>query len=215
MILNKYQEMMNYIKLTDDVKAVMLKNIKIGAGTHKNKNIHHPIFKMTTTSKVILITAACVMIIVGGLGVNLAKSSEVGPIIEDPMVQQGTPFTEVDSLEELEDRLGFEMEELDLPSPPTSTVYTVYNQMGEITYLLEDENKITYRKSLGPEDNSGDYNMYDTVEPVTINNITFTLKAFGEDYYLATWSQDGYSYSISFITPVSRDELVNILNHFQ
>ena len=68
--------------------------------------------------------------------------------------------------------------------------------MAEIQYR-NGEVEAVFRKSTGTEDISGDFNSYDTVQELTVGDITATLKGNSGTYLLAVWSKDSFSYSLS------------------
>lgn len=59
-----------------------------------------------------------------------------------------------------------------------------------------EQNSVTYRQSLGTEDNSGDVTAYEKEISVTIDGCSVTLKGDGQQFFLAVWSDGTYSYSI-------------------
>ncbi len=125
------------------------------------------------------------------------------------------PITEYANIGELSKAIGFDMEELNnLPFQPKSTFYaTVAGDLAEIIYYgNNDSEEICYRKALGSEDISGDYNNY-TVETTTeINGHTVTLKGYEAGLYnLALWSDGTYSYSLSLSPARAPEQLEAML----
>ena len=76
--------------------------------------------------------------------------------------------------------------------------------MIEVIYQNEmDENESTdradevrMRKAKGDEDISGDYTAYSETGSLTIGNIQVTIKGEHGNTNLATWTDNGYTYSI-------------------
>lgn len=199
---------MNYITLTAAMKDRMIKNITENVGTNKKRNEKKNLFELHF--KKIISLAACLLLIISGIWfyVDHNASSQ----ITSSLPQYTPPFVEVNTLQELENNIGFDMEELDFPFTITDEIYIAYGNMGEIQYIPSDSSRISYRKSFGDEDNSGDYNIYTNEETIVINGLDFTLKAFGDQYQLVNWSSDGYSYSLRFDEPVTKSELEDILS---
>ena len=119
---------------------------------------------------------------------------------------------EAQSAEELSRLAGFDMENLtDLPFEVKETVYTSYgNGLAEILYI-GDGKSLCYRKSLGTEDNSGDYNVYGSILEVVIKDISVTLKGNDDLFALAVWTDGSYAYSVSLTNGVSKDSFMDFI----
>ncbi len=92
------------------------------------------------------------------------------------------------------------------------------SSIGSITetyYYNNRGNYITMRKAPGNYDVSGDTTLYTSTTSYRINNVTVTFKGFytqsGGDYFLATWTKGGYSYSVSSLDALSASTLKNIV----
>ena len=83
--------------------------------------------------------------------------------------------------------------------------------MAEIVYSGEGQTA-TFRKSVGSEDNSGDYNAYANIKNIQIGSLTVTLKGNGDEYTLAIWSADGYAYSIGLSNGISELEWYDFIS---
>ena len=68
-----------------------------------------------------------------------------------------------------------------------------------------------FRKSLGEEDNSGDYTMYSEKKEVAVGNLTVTLKGDDGAYPLAVWSDDGYACSLRVTCAMTVEEWTSVL----
>ncbi|QFJ55993.1 hypothetical protein [Pseudobutyrivibrio xylanivorans] len=125
------------------------------------------------------------------------------------------PIVEYNSLKELCDAAGFEIKELDnLPFKITSTSYTlIAGETAQIIYYGEGDNEICYRKALGSEDISGDYNTYNYQDTLEVNGNTITLKGTEANLFnLALWQDSTYTYSL-YVTPnCSRDVYENMIS---
>ena len=131
---------------------------------------------------------------------------------QPPLMQQGGFGEEYSSAEELSKVVGFDMFELNnLPFKAKETNYIAIDKdFAEINYSGEN-NSLTYRKSVGVEDNSGDYNIYDYVGETEINKIKVTVKGEAESLKLAFWTDGKYSYSISLDKPVTQKEMKDLV----
>lgn len=140
--------------------------------------------------------AACAALLLVGAAVlpqylDMQQSQRPGQVETVPR------FTEVSSLAELEDTVGFAMEELtELPFTVTDTVYTAFGrEMAEIRYCGETETAVL-RKAVGADDPSGDYTQYAEELVLDINGTSVTLKGEDGRYVLALWQKGGYAWSV-------------------
>ena len=194
----RYDEVMDRIEVTREMRERILSNIEktdIGA-TQKSKVIPFPSMKKYMSA------AACFVLLLAGVFAAGHMAGIFQP--DDPPVQVVNGIVEVDTLEQLAAAVGFEIEELGtLPFEVETTTYISYwGEMAEVSYTGEGQTS-TFRKSRGTEDNSGDYSVYSAAKEITICSLTVTLKGSGEVYTLATWSADGYAYSISLSNGIS------------
>jgi len=107
--------------------------------------------------------------------------------------------TTCETQEELVKTAGFDVEGLTyLPFDVKTTEYVLIGgSIAEITYTGSDGSTAVYRKSKGDDDNSGDYNTYETSVKMDVGDVKATLKGSPGEYVLATWASGKYSYSVS------------------
>ena len=131
----------------------------------------------------------------------------------DDLTQAVNGIEECTSLDELAAKVNFTVTELkELPFTSEQVSYlSFWNTLAEIDYDGAD-NSITFRTSKEKEDNSGDYNVYETNETINVNGITITLKGNNQAYSLAIWQNEEYSYSISLEKGISKEDLTALLN---
>ena len=87
------------------------------------------------------------------------------------------------------------------------TVYTAYpGPIAEIRYV-GDAQSLTYRKTAGYGDPSGDYTAYENVWEAEVNGTAVTLKGDGGLCTLALWQADGYTGSLRCAAPVEESVL--------
>lgn len=104
------------------------------------------------------------------------------------------PITEFNNMDELNEKMAFEVkapvieENLNL-----IRISSIGDDLAELVYGTEDSN-VTFRVSLGTEDNSGEYSDLDE-EKMSINGIDVTVK--GDTPELVIWTDNTYSYSLS------------------
>ncbi len=205
----RYDEVMDRIEVTDEMRGRILGNIQKMEleAAPKSNVIPFPNLKKY------LSVAACFVVLLAGTFVAGNMTGIFRP--NDPAVlTPGDGIVDVGTLEELSAHVGFEVEELTgLPFEVTETTYTAYwQELAEIVYSGEGQTA-TSRKSVGTEDNSGDYIAYADVKNIQIGSLTATLKGNGngDAYTLAIWSADGYAYSVSLSDGISEIEWRDII----
>lgn len=205
MTLNrKYNEAMEHIEVTPEMRSRILDNIENidFAEKKRTKIVRFPNIKRFAT------LAACLAVmLVGALTLpNLLDISNEPPVIEN------NDIVEVSSVEELSKTVGFEVSEPgNLPFEPESVVYTAYwAEMAEIIYT-NDEQTVAFRKGIGSDDVSGDYNSYELTNEISVNDINATLKGNGETYTLAIWTDGEFAYSLSLSEGVGDAEWIEML----
>lgn len=205
MTLNrKYNEAMEHIEVTPEMRSRILNNIENidFAEKKRTKIVRFPNIKRFAT------LAACLAVmLVGALTLpNLLDISNEPPVIEN------NDIVEVSSVEELSKTVGFEVSEPgNLPFEPESVVYTAYwAEMAEIIYT-NDEQTAAFRKGIGSDDVSGDYNSYELTSEISVNDINAMLKGNGETYTLAIWTDGEFAYSLSLSEGVGDAEWIEML----
>ena len=116
--------------------------------------------------------------------------------VEDTLIGMPNPFVDYDSLKEAEKAVGFEInapESIDGYSEKHISVMD--GKMIQVIYINGDK-QICIRKEKGNDDISGDYTKYAEKKITDIDGVTITLKGGNGKYGNATWTADGYSYSI-------------------
>ncbi len=209
MILSKaYDEIMEKIKVTDEMRTRILHNIKTLDITPTGRIVNFRSWKKY------LSVAACFAILLAGT-FTVSKILSV----EDEKSNNGVlSFTanieEFSSVTELANNLGFKVKDIEnLPFKVNDIKYYSYwNEMAQIEYQGSSESAM-YRKSKGDEDNSGDYNEYEDVIFTDVEGISVTLKGENGLYKLAVWKKEGYSYSLSFEKGINYDTFVSVIKN--
>ncbi|MGL6219643.1 MAG: DUF4367 domain-containing protein, partial [Lacrimispora sphenoides] len=83
-------------------------------------------------------------------------------------------------------------------------------ELAEIEYAGSDNTAI-FRMASGDKDVSGYYNEFTSVEIHEINGYDVTMKGIDGQYLLAVWQNNGYSYSVQFIEPVSQQVMLDTI----
>ena len=187
----KYKQIMDRIEVTPEMRQRILENIEVGQAKKPKK-----------LTRQILSLAACAAVVLCCWFAWKPKQPQ------NP--QQGMMATaqieNVSTLEALAEKTGVPMKELTgLPFAVEQQEYLSYwNELAEIRYIGETEN-LRYRKSLGTQDNSGDYNEYSQETTGPLSGCTVTLKGGTDGYVLAIWTDGTYAYSVSISVPMPKD----------
>ena len=87
-----------------------------------------------------------------------------------------------------------------------------WNEFAQIIYEGTD-NSLTYRKTSGTDDISGDYNQYEQILDKVVNGVDITIKGNHDKYYLATWTTQDFSYSLSVDEGIDLETILNIIQN--
>lgn len=185
----KYEEIMNRVTVTPEMRQRVLRNVK-AARIQKRKRVMGQLTAL----------AACLAIVLCAWLVWQPRD------VQEPDVMAIPQIEEVSSIDELSAKTHIPLAELTgIPFPVERTEYVSYwENLAEIQYFGGSES-LCYRKSQGTEDNSGDYNVYDREETTKVGENSVTLKGTDEGFTLAEWTDGSYAYSISLTTPLSQD----------
>lgn len=156
--------------------------------------------------------------IAAGLTVLLAGAFAFPKLIEDHTQKEPSDLVgvfgiqEFASAQELSVAVGFEIEDISgAPFQARERVYQSYQgEVAEIIYRGEDGEELIYRKAAGEEDVSGDYNDYIVEKEVSAGGKQILLKGDKKAYYLAVWTEEGFSYSISCANGLSEKEWIKM-----
>lgn len=120
-----------------------------------------------------------------------------GAADDGEVVRIPNPWVDCTSLEEAGKLAGFSFTAPDaLEGYPEKQIAAIENEIAEVSFNDEDGTKIYFRKGVGTEDISGDYNVYKTTETRTIDGKTVTCKGNDGQVSNATWNDGTYAYSI-------------------
>ena len=185
--MTKYDEVMEKLEVTPEMRARILRNVEAQAA--------QPRKKPNRLRRFAALAACLAVLLVGAMALPKFISSPV-PEESETMVANG--MVEVTSKEELSEAVGFPVKSAQcLPFFPQSIYYTSYwGEMAQIDYE-NGGSTACFRQSLGEEDNSGDWNEYPVKESFTVNGCAVTLKGERDSYTLGIWSDGTYSYSLS------------------
>ena len=209
MILNNsYHEIMDKITVTPEMSQRLLSDMPEKISRRKKRQRINQFIRYASFAACIVLILTAVLTFSG----IVSHDSSSPASQDDDLTQAVNRIEECTSLDELAEKVNFTVTELkDLPFTPEQVSYfSFWNTLAEIDYEGSD-NSITFRTSREKEDNSGDYNVYESTETVEINGLTVTLKGNNQTYSLAIWQNGDYSYSISLEKGISKKDLTSLL----
>ena len=192
MILNKYNEVMGRVTVSEETKQRILENLQT-AQPESAKIVRFPHAK-----RYIAVAACFAVALIGVLAVTLfGRPPQIGPDPATDGISTGGYAAEYRSAKALSRASGVKIKDLKhLPFTPTETRYLDYGiDLAEIVYA-DEAHTLYYRASEGSPDPSGDYNEYDTVETRELGGVAVTLRGSGGLIYVALYEQNGVYYSI-------------------
>ena len=184
--MNKYNEVMAHISVSEEAKDRILNEIR-SAEPEQAK-----VVRFRNVKRYIALAACFAVVLIGVLAVTVTnRQPQPGDL------QTAGPAVEYKNAKALSKASGIKIEDLqNLPFEPTQTAYLDYQaDLVEIAYS-DGARSLYYRASKGGGDNSGDYNEHEAVETKEIGGVTVTLKGSGGLIYCALYEKDGFSYSV-------------------
>lgn len=185
--MTKYDEVMEKLEVTPEMRARILQNVET--------QMAEPCKKPNRLRRFAALAACLAILLVGAAALPKLISS---PAPEESETTIANGMVEVASKEELSEAVGFPVKSAQsLPFFPQSIYYTSYwGEMAQIDYA-NGGSMACFRQSLGEEDNSGDWSEYPAQKSLTVNGCAVTLKGEADSYTLAIWQDGTYSYSLS------------------
>ena len=196
-LADSYREVMEHITVTAELRGRVLRTVRVRQARRR-------------AARSWLAAAACfLLLLTGALTLPRLLPGRAGePEVQAPV----TDIPECASASELSARMGFPIADLaDLSFAPEETSYLdLFGEIAEITYTGAEQ-RLTLRKSLGSEDNSGDYRGFTAEETAALADGTaVTLKGDGTGFLLALWQRDGYAYSLAAETGMTAEALLTL-----
>ena len=209
-LADKYNEAMEHLQLTTETRERILHNVSKsmeakGRADKAAKLIRFPSWKRWGA------LAACLAVVV--IGAIIWKPGQVTPNNDDPQTMLQAGIEECASAEELSKAVGFPVEDIsDLPITIQEIYYDNYfDSIAQIT-VQSDNRQICFRKAVGMEDISGDYNEYSVTKEEDLNGVVLALKGNGNLFSLAVWQDAGYTYSLSMEPPASAEAIKAVVD---
>lgn len=169
---------------------------------------------MKKTIIFVLITAMTLCLAACSHTTNKPASQEPSSAVEIP-----SPWEACDTLEEAENRAGFDIAVSEPVSDYTETLIRVDASVkgSEILELIyrNDKDEIRIRKSVGAGDNSGDYNDYAKKHDESVGGLSVRMSGNNDIVNLAIWTNGSYAYSVHADSGISTADMVSIVSGIQ
>ena len=199
MTLTRYDEIMDRVRVTPEMRDRVLKNVAAAKAA--------PVRRQWKRYAAL---AACLALVVLGC---LTLPKMLSPADEPGQVMTTWQREEFDSADTLSEAAGFRMQEIPaLADTATERSYALISgNLAEIVYVCPDGE---YCLRAGPdgEDVSGDYNAYPDVRTADSRGRSVTLKGEADACRLALWSDGGHACSLSFPDGCSFDEALSLVD---
>lgn len=129
---------------------------------------------------------------------TITASENTEPSTEGELTMIASPFIDCNSIDEAAAITGFGMTVPDsVNGNEIDHISTISRDTIQVIYGAGHDNSTYIRKAEGSDDISGDYNTYRQKKQITVNGASVTLKGNNCKINVATWSSNGYSYSIN------------------
>lgn len=201
--MSKYDELMEKITVTEDMRSRILTNIQ-----RKNP---HLVSSFRRYARFFALAACFALFLIGTVTIRLATHHPTDNGEED--LSYGNPITEASSISELESLVGFSISEIpSLAESAQEITYCAYdNELAEIQYSLGTQT-VSYRKAPKADDISGIYTAYGHTDEITFGSVSVTVKGDDDTFQLALWTDGDYSYSLYFETAITQNEMERLLD---
>ena len=146
---------------------------------------------------------------------NEVAEQSIDSIEGEPMLKTASsPYVEYNSVDELKENVNINAKMPDKIKSYKSYSYSVaFSNMVEIQYSNGSDN-ILYRLEKGEvaEDISGDYNNYENIKKLTVDNTEVTIKGNEDVYKVAVWYKNGVNYSLSSEQGLKIEDIQSLIN---
>lgn len=146
---------------------------------------------------------------------NEVAEQSIDSIEGEPMLKTASsPYVDYNSVDELKENVNINAKMPDKIKSYNSYSYSVaFSNMAEIQYSNGSDN-ILYRLEKGEvaEDISGDYNIYENIKKLTVDNTEVTIKGNEDVYKVAIWCKNGVNYSLSSEQGLKIEDIQSLIN---
>ena len=133
---------------------------------------------------------------------------------EQMLKTASSPYVEYNSVDELKENVNINAKMPDKIKSYKSYSYSVaFSNMVEIQYS-NGSNNILYRLEKGEvaEDIRVDYNNYENIKKLTVDNTKVTIKGNENSYKVAVWYKNGVNYSLSSEQGLKIEDIQSLIN---
>ncbi len=128
-------------------------------------------------------------------------------------VQIANPFVECATIGDAEKLAGFSIRVPEsVVGYDEKYITAIEEDMIEVQFSHGEDAELWFRKGVGAEDISGDYNVYKEEKSVEVQGQSVMIKGTENGYKLAIWNANGYAYAIGSTTELSEDTLVQYIS---
>ena len=216
----KYNEIMEHIKLSDDMQSRILANVDRQFQKKKRKKLVRiwlPVAGLAVAAAILLLVARPWSARSPIPATEDTTFTET-PVITDPgpgsVITGGTGFqmSEFKTPEELGKAAGFPMMELtSVPFQVSEAGYRlIAGTIAEEEYAGEDGD-LSFRKTRGKEDNSGVYEEYPVKKKTTLQGMEIIMQGEAGRFHLINWYDDTFSYSLYSFRGISEETVQNLI----
>lgn len=146
---------------------------------------------------------------------NEVLEQGIDSIEGEPMFKTASsPYVNYNSVDELKENININAKIPNAIKNYKSYSYSVaFSNMAEIQYSNGSDN-ILYRLEKGEvaEDISGDYNDYENIQKLTVDNTEVTIKGNEDTYKVAIWYKNGVNYSLSSEQGLKIEDIQSLIN---
>lgn len=202
---NKYQQVQDLIYVTPEIEQRILDRV---AQANQSKSGIRRYAPFRTSRKLVVSFTACLLIVICFVSVKPFILKEYTPT---PPTLTTSPVIDYKGLSDLSEHLPFQ---LYVPSGlPQDYILDSSSILLEKTAQLiysDGTDMIHFRMTKGEVVDSGDYNEYKQIETFSSDHGEFTIKGNNGFFSFITWSQNGYSFSISSSKPLSLKAMIGL-----
>ncbi len=211
--MDKTEKAKQIFRSLNDVDDQYIQDAIAFAEPRKNTNRKPVLIRFRKQIYAAAAIAACLVFIF--TGIRLSGIREAGDTSSANPVA-GSPIEEFSSLEEAEDRAGFDITVPDAGDSYQQSFFFI-DGMIEVQYANQNAEQVySVRKAEGNEDISGDYNVYENEQPENVGNISVTLKGNNDTWSVATWENGGCSYAVTAgDQPLTLEEMLDVVRQVQ
>lgn len=218
--MSKYISAFDKIHVTADMEKRIAENLEKesrrvaempqrGRMPQRGKMLQRGLNAFLQQNRLVYAIAACCLLVFSAAILYSSLTKQAGP---DPVAGVVSPFKVFASIDELKNALPFE---LIVPAkiPPQYKIEGIDSIGGKTAQIRYSDGNttITFRAAAGKEDISGDTSIYDSIQSKTVSGMEVTLKGNGDLVYLAIWSDDTCSYSLSILQGMSEELVLEII----